>query len=88
MNATSDVAAERQFAQICRRAIGDDVAGFAPVANLHQRALVDAGVLVRALELQQVVDVNAGSLPPHRSFGADHDARGVDLIDDAGPRAR
>ena len=29
------------------------------VAHLHQRTLVDAGVLVRALELQQAVDVDA-----------------------------
>ena len=53
------VAAERQLAELGRRAVGDDVALGHPVADLHQRPLVDAGVLVRALELQQVVDVDA-----------------------------
>ena len=54
------VAAERQLAEIGRGAVGDDVAGLDHVADLHQRALVDAGVLVRALELLQLVDVDAG----------------------------
>ena len=45
------VAAQRQLAQLGRRAVGDDVAGGDGVAHLHQRPLVDAGVLVRALEL-------------------------------------
>ena len=47
------VAAERQFAEFGRGTVGDDVAFAAPVADLHDRALRDAGVLVRALELQQ-----------------------------------
>jgi hypothetical protein len=36
------------------------------VAHLHQRTLVDAGVLVGALELRRAVDVDAG-LRPDRS---------------------
>ncbi len=54
-----------------------------PIAHLHERPLVDAGVLVGALELAQIVDVD------HR-IGAlglvghpDHDPRGIDLIDHA-----
>ncbi len=47
------VAAERQFAEFGRRAVGDDVAFAHDIADLHDRALGDAGVLVRALELQQ-----------------------------------
>ena len=44
------------------------------VADLHQRTLVDAGVLVRALELQQVVDVDAGRRRPSLLGRADDDA--------------
>jgi len=40
------------------RAVGDAVALPHPVALLHDRLLVDAGVLVRALVLDQVVDVD------------------------------
>ena len=57
------------------------------VADLHQRPLVDAGVLVRALELQQVVDVDAGRVARRLLGGADDDAGRVDLVDHAA-RAR
>ena len=53
------VPAERQIAEIGRRTVGDDVALADAVAHPHQRTLVDAGVLVRALELHQPVDVDA-----------------------------
>ena len=53
------VAAERELAELGRRTVGDDVALLDRVADLHQRTLVDAGVLVRALELHQPVDVDA-----------------------------
>ncbi len=53
------VAAERQIAEVGRRAVGDDVALLDPVADPHQRLLVDAGRLVGALELHQAVDVDA-----------------------------
>ena len=53
------VAAERELAEIGRRTVGDDVALLDLIADLHQRPLVDAGVLVRALELHQPVDVDA-----------------------------
>ena len=55
-----------------------------PVAYPHQRPLVDAGVLVRALELAQVIDVDAGLGRVGLVGRADHDAGRVDLIDDAG----
>ncbi len=58
------VAAERQLAEFGRRAVGDDLARLDRVADLHQRTLVDAGVLVRALELHQRVDVDAGFARP------------------------
>src|SRR3546814_339623 len=51
-----DVLAQRQFAQLGRRAVGDDVAGADRVAHFHQRTLVDAGVLVRSLEFLQAID--------------------------------
>ncbi len=54
------VAAQRQLAVIGRRPVGDHFAFFHNVADLDQRALGDAGVLVGALELQQLVDVDAG----------------------------
>ena len=58
------------------------------VAHLHQRPLVDAGVLVRALELAQPVDVDARVARRHVLGGADDDAHRVDLVDDAGALAR
>ena len=79
------VPAQRQIAQLRRRAVGDDVAGADLVAHLHQRPLVDAGVLVRALELLQPVDVDH-AVGARRVVGHPHDdARAVDLVDHAGP---
>ena len=54
------------------------------VAALDDRALVDVGVLVRALVLDQVVDVDA-DFARHRFLvvDADHDAVGVDVVDHA-----
>ena len=82
------VAAERQLAELGRGTVGDDVALLDLIAHLHQRTLVDAGVLVGALELHQPVDVDAG-LGRVGFLGRAHDdTGGVDLIDDAGtPRA-
>ena len=55
-----DVLAQRQLAALGGRTVGDDVAHLDVVAALDDRLLVDAGVLVRALELGQVVDVGLG----------------------------
>ena len=58
------------------------------VADLHQRTLVDAGVLVGPLELHQPIDVDA-RLGRIEVFGrAHHDAGGVDLVDHAGAARR
>ena len=59
------------------------VAGLDHVADLHQRTLVDAGVLVRALELHQRVDVDARLAGLDVAGGAHDDAGRVDLVDDA-----
>ncbi len=77
------VAAQRQLAQLGGRAVGDDVAGGHAVAHLHQRTLVDAGALVGAHVLAQAVDIDALG---RAVLGgrAHHDARAVDLVDDAG----
>ncbi len=53
------VAAERQFAQIGARTVGQNVALLHPLALEHDRLLADAGVLVRALELGELIDVGA-----------------------------
>ena len=83
MNATSTLRPERQLAELGRRAVGDDVAGRHLVADLHQRPLVDAGVLVRTLELQQVVDVDARGRGRGLLGRPDDDAGRVDLVDHA-----
>src|SRR5690606_15820209 len=72
------VAAQRQFAQVRRRAVGDDVAGLHLVAHAHDRALVDAGRLVRTLELRQTVDVHARAAGVEVAGGAHDDAGAVD----------
>ena len=51
------VAAERQFAAIGTRTVGNDLAFLDTLADLDDRTLVDTGVLVRTLELDQRVDV-------------------------------
>ena len=54
------VLAERQIAEIRRGTVGENFAGVDAITHVHQRTLVDAGVLVGALELAQTVDVDAG----------------------------
>ena len=77
------VAAQRQLAELGRGTIGDHVADIHHVAHLHQRTLVDAGVLVRTLELHQRVDVDARLAGLDLSGRADDDTGRIDLIDDA-----
>ena len=77
------VAPQRQLAEVGARAIGDDVAGAHPIAHLHHRPLIDAGVLVGPLELTQVVDVDHGIGALGLVRDPDHDARGIDLVDHA-----
>ena len=83
-----DVAAQRQFTQFGGRTVGDDVALGHHVTHLHQRTLVDAGVLVGTLELQQGVDVHRRLARLHVFRGADHDTGGVHLVDDAAAAGR
>ena len=54
------VASQRQFALIRIRAVGNDLAPLHVLALLHDRLLVHAGARVRAHELPQLVNVNAG----------------------------
>ncbi len=77
------VTAQRQFAQVRRRAVGDDVAGLHRIAHAHDRALVDAGRLVRTLELRQAIDVDARAAGFHVARGAHDDTGAVDLLDHA-----
>src|SRR5690606_17848540 len=77
------VAPESQITQIGRGTVGDDVPGLDVVADNHQRALVDAGRLVRALELHQVVDVDARLARVGLFGGPDDDAGRVHLVDNA-----
>ena len=53
------VLAQRQLAHVGGGAVGQDVALVHLLALAHARELVDAGVLVRAAELQQPVDLAA-----------------------------
>ena len=75
------VPAQSELAEVGRGSIRHDVAGDHPVADLHHRPLVDAGVLVRALELAQVVDVDHGIGALGLVGDPDHDPGRVDLID-------
>ena len=78
------VLAERQLPQVGGGAVGDDVLGLDTVAALDDRALVNAGVLVRAVVLDEVVDVHA-HFAGHRLavVDANHDAVRVDIVDHA-----
>ncbi len=76
------VTAKSQVAQISRRTISDDVALTDRITNAYKRTLIDAGALVRALELLQTIDINA-RLRRIEVFGsADNDTCCVNLIDD------
>ena len=79
------VLAERELAHVGRRTVREDVALLDVVAARDDRLLVEASVLVRALELGQVVDVGLGrqriALALRRR--AHDDARRVDDLDDA-----
>src|SRR6266705_467904 len=81
-----DVAAESKFAALCARAIGKNLALLHAVADANQRLLADASVLVRTLELDELIDVRADFPAEHAGvigFHAHDDAFGVNLIDDA-----
>src|SRR5579872_1748199 len=80
------VAAERQFAAIGARTVGQHLPLANAVACAHQRLLADASVLVRALEFSEQINVRTHFAAEHAGlvgFDADDDALGVDLIHDA-----
>ena len=74
------VAAERQFTEFRRRTVGDDVTLANNITHLHQRLLVDAGGLVRTLELHQAININACLRWIEIIGGAHNDTRCIDLI--------
>src|SRR5258706_1480530 len=81
-----NVAAQRQLAALGARTVGKNLALTDAVSDADQRLLVDAGILVRTLELDQLIDVSADFAGKHaRVIGLDahDDAFGVDLIDDS-----
>src|SRR5262249_32868754 len=51
-----DVAAESQFTAFGAGAVGEDLPFLDPIAHANQRLLVDASVLVRALEFDELID--------------------------------
>ena len=76
------IAAKREIAEIGRRTVRDDIALVHEIADTHQRLLIDAGRLVRTLELHEAVDINAG-LAGIGLFRRTHDdTRRIDLIDE------
>src|SRR6202158_1835317 len=81
------VTSHRQFAVIGARTVSNDLSLEDPLASFHSRLLVDTSVLVRALELRELVDVAAHLTRQLRgmvfAFNAHDDALGVDRIDDA-----
>src|SRR5690606_13068684 len=75
---------QRQLAQGGGRTLGQHVVRRNSVTDLHQRPLVDAGVLVGPGVLDQRIDVDTGVvLADLVLVDLDHDAAGIDLVDDA-----
>src|SRR5581483_2157756 len=78
------VLAEREFAEVGRRTVRQRVALRHHVTDVHQRTLVQVGVLVGTRVLGERVDVHARIvLADFLLIDAHHDARGVDLLDHA-----
>ncbi len=78
------VLAERELAQVRRRAVGQHVAARDLVAHLHDRTLIDVRVLVRTRVLDQVIDVDADFARDRFVIvHANDDTARVDVIDDA-----
>ena len=79
------VAAQRQFAHIGGCTVGDHISRTHPVAGDDDRPLVDTGTLIRALVLGEGVDVDPRVAVRVTGVGFDHDAGGVDTLDNTGP---
>ena len=76
-----DILAEGQLAPLGGRSVGDNLATFDLVADLDDRLLVQAGVLVGTDKLDQVVDINAGaSLIDFVVVDLDDDTTGVNAF--------
>src|SRR5208283_4840288 len=84
--ANKHVAAKAKFSAVGARAVSKNLCGLDAITHANERFLVDAGVLVGALELGERVDVSAHFAAEHArvvAFNADDDAFRVHLIDDA-----
>jgi len=79
-----DVSPQSQLTVVGRRPVGEDLALQDHIALLDQRLLVDAGVLVRAFELDEFVDIDPAS-GFHGLFRyPDDDPGGIDVLDHPG----
>src|SRR5450756_1307013 len=76
------VPTERQLAELGARPVAEHLALGHLLADAHDRLLVDAGILVRALELGEVVDVGAHLLAdiPVLAVHADDHALAVHVV--------
>ena len=75
------VLAQCEFTQFSRRTISNNVASFDYVTDLHQRLLVDASILVGALEFLQRVNVYARLAGFNIASYAHNDTGCIDLVD-------
>ncbi len=82
-----NIATEGELSVVSTRAVRQNLALLDPIPDLNDRLLINAGVLVRPAELDQLVDVRtdlAGEfLLVARVLDPDDDALGVDRIDDS-----
>src|SRR5208283_769898 len=78
------VAAERKLTHVGRGAVGQHVARLDALAFDDDRTLVDAGVLIRALILDEIVNIDAGVAQVFGLLvGAHDDSLGIDALDDS-----
>jgi 23S rRNA U2552 (ribose-2'-O)-methylase RlmE/FtsJ len=78
-----NVLTKGQLAPLGRGTISDNVAAFDPVPDFDDGFLVQTGVLVRAGELDQIVDIDARSRFVDLVLVDLHDdAGGIDTVDD------
>ena len=76
------VLTQSQFTHVGGRTVGHDIATLDHITLVHQRTLVDAGVLVRAGVFGQVVDVDTGFTGFNFVIGnANNDTAGIDGVD-------
>ena len=79
------IAAERKLSHLRGGAISDNIAGLDLVADDYDRPLVNAGILIRALILNEIVDIDARIPRTRRLVGLDDNAGGVDAFHDPVP---